>query len=611
MFKFILVLMVLVSMFNVEVEYLKDKPNWMLWGNPQNIHYSEEDHVWVNDNTKYELWRLGDAKLTAPERVPVEQRTKITIRRDWWRKPDEHVAQAAVLVGVHASLKRRTVLINVEQSTGFDDQYKVWPHLSILSVGTVAEEEGWEVELWDELNQGHVDLERLVRPGDVVGLSLVTAGIDRGVELARKAKELGARYVVAGNDSAIFRAAQLLRLPGKPFDVVFTSNSTNAVRRFYREVTGGGVEQLAIPDVATQADLAPVRSNESSVLRAEMAARKGVIDPLDGFVVPNLSLFPSDYWEGVWGRYRKVYGHKHSGSTTVKNALVHLAQGCTRTQGTAACTYCTIYGIGDIRVPSKGYLARVVEAYERFGITTFFNVTDSALEMAPLAARLHTMGWRPEALTIYGRAQGMAGSPKLLDQWVALARDRLLVNCGMDSGDARVLHTGVVKSSVIRGSMVDENRRAVENVRKSGAHLHFSLIFGSPGETTSSCEKNMEFLAWVAERLGPQLDVAETDIYWLNHGSVAGRVFHDYGYAQELAALAGKEISPEAWQRDFARYADTLSVPEAVEASWYHHFTSIDLPTALDYVERAKRFMDSHPGRVKMRDFAFKPPENT
>lgn len=602
-----LILSLIASMFNVQVEYCKDKPLWDLWGNPQNISYDEAAHVWLNNNTKNELWRLGTEHADT-ERVPVEKRTKVTLRKEWWLKPERFMAHAAVLVGARARLTRRTLLINVEQATDLDEEYKIWPHLGILTIGTVAEEEGWEVVLWDELNQGHVDLERLVRPGDIVGLSLVTSGIDRGVELACKAKELGARFVVAGNDSAIFRAAQLLRLAGKPIDAVVTSNSTNAVRRLYREVTDGGLEQLDIPNVVTQDHLAPHQSNESSVLTAEMAARKGVIDPLDGFVVPNLSLFPNDYWEDVWRRYRSVYGHKHPDSAVVKNALVHLAQGCTRTQGTAACTYCTIYGIGDIRVPSRDYLARVVEAYERFGITTFFGVTDSALEMAPLVTRLHAMGWRPEALTIYGRAQGMARSPRLLDQWVALTRSRLLVNCGMDSGDPRILHTGVVKSSTIRGSMVDENRLAVENVRKSGAHLHFSLIFGSPGETIASCEANMEFLAWVAQTLGPQLDVAETDIYWLNHGSPASRVFHDYAYAVELAALAGKEISREMWHQHFARHANTLSVPEAVEAWWYHHFTSIDLPTALDYVARAKRFMDSHPGRVKMRDFAFKSP---
>lgn len=505
-------------------------------------------------------------------------------------------------------MRRRTVLVNVEAEQGFEDQYMVWPHLGILTIGTLAEEEGWEVVLWDELNQGHADLERLVRPGDVVGLSLVTTGIDRGVELARKAKELGARYVVAGNDSAIFRAPQLLRLNGKPIDAVFTSNSTNAVRRFYREVNDNEVESLAIPNVATRANLAPARSNESRALKAEMTARKGVIDPLDGFVAPNLSLYPSDYWEGVWSRYRKVYGHKHASPAMVKNALVHLAQGCTRTQGREACTYCTIYGIGDIRVPSNDYLTRVITTYERFGITTFFNVTDSALEMAPLVARLHTLGWRPEALTIYGRAQGISESPKLLEKWVALVRDRLLVNCGMDSGDARILENGVVKSSVIRGSMVDENRRAVENVRACGAHLHFSLIFGSPGETIATCEKNMEFLAWVADKLGTQLDVAETDIFWLNHGAAAAQVFRDYRYAQKLAALAGKTISRTTWHQSFARHAETLSVPKAVEEAWYHHFTSIDLHTALDYVERAKAFMNTHPGRVQMRDFAFKPP---
>lgn len=511
----------------------------------------------------------------------------------------------------------RFVLVNVEENAVSDDQYRIWPHLGILTIGTVADEEGYEVVLWDELNQGHVDLERLVQSGDIVGFSMVVSGMKRGIELARRAKDLGARYVIAGNDGVIFRAPQVLALEGQPIDAVFTSNSTNAVRQFFRQIGDApNIDALQIPDVATRADLAPVRSNEPSAMAAELKARKrarqeGSYDPMDGFVVPKLDLFPSSYWNKLWGLYRSQFGHKHKNPGTVRNALVHLAQGCTRTVDSNACTYCTIYGVGDIRLPSEGdYLARMFAAYDAFGINTYYNVTDSALEMGALARRIAQQGVKPETMVIYGRAQGMAGKSgrKAIDAWMQTASERLLINCGMDSGDPAMLHNGIVKSSRITGSMVDENRQAVMNVKDAGAHLHFSLIFGSPGETVESCERSMEFLRWAGDTLGRQLDVAETDIYWLNFGSGASRVFHDYAYARSLAQMAGKDISREQWFTAFARHAQEIVVPWESQVAWYTYFTQIDIDTAKDYNRQAFAYMERHEGRVKARYYAFKDP---
>lgn len=596
----------------VEVHYDKNAPQQLLWGNPENIHWDSDRHVWINNNPSTELWRLGNKELTQPEEVPVDKRYSFVLRDELWKH--EEIYASMMLVGMLRERRGRFVLINVEENDESDDQYRVWPHLGILTIGTIADQEGYEVVLWDELNQGHVDLESVMRPGDIVGLSMVVSGMKRGIDLARKAKELGARLVIAGNDGVIFRAPQVLSIPDRPIDAVFTSNSTNAIRQFFRQVDdASNIDELQIQDVATRADLAPVRSNESSVMTAELKERKrarlaGSFDSMDGFVVPKLNLFPDTYWEQLWGLYRSQFGHKHTDPSGVRNALVHLAQGCTRTRGQDACTYCTIYGVGDLRLPNQSYLEAMMATYDAFGINTYFNVTDSALEMRALAKRIAQTGAKPETMVIYGRAQGMAQHPEFIDAWMRAASDRLLINCGMDSGDPHMLHKGIVKSSLIRGSMVDENRLAVQNAKAAGAHLHFSLIFGSPGETVESCERSLEFLRWAAETLGPQLDVAETDIYWLNFGSAAARVFHDYAYARTLAQMAGKDISQQAWQKAFASHANELVVPWESQVAWFTYFTQIDIDTAQDFNRRAFAYMDQHPDRVKARYYAFNDP---
>jgi hypothetical protein len=510
---------------------------------------------------------------------------------------------------------RRFKLINVEQSLNEmapnEVQFRVWPHLGLLYVGTVADEEGWEVTLYDELVQGYVNMEELIEPGDVVGFSLVATGMSRGVELAREAKRLGATLCIAGNDAAIFRADQLLRLPEHPIDAVFTSNSLNSVRQFMRHVDLSNLEGLDIPGVATVPTGIVVSNEKRAVLSARalrrQLERQGQFDQQDVFIVPKLNLFRDCYWEMVWKNYRSVFGHKHTNPSGVRNALALFAQGCTRTGNADVCSYCAIAGVADIRLPTIEYLTQILETYQSFGIDCVFNVTDSVLEMNSVLKQLKSLGASfPEGLMIYGRAVGLAHHPERIEDWLSLTGGRLLINVGMDSGDEQILDRGVVKASQ-PGSRLAENRQAVENIRGSGAHLHYSLIFGSPGETKETCERSLEFFEWTRASLGRQLDQCETDIYWLNHGSPASRVFHDYGYAVELAAMAGKVISHEAWEHRFHDHRDTLAVPWECEEAWYEYFTSITVEEAQAYNAHVTRVMATHEGAAPGRDFAFMP----
>lgn len=614
--RFLLVLLVVCSFLQLNTYYA---PTSMVWGNAGYVRFDSKEHVFVNHNPELEAWRYVGTNaetvrcLTQPERVPTRKQLKVTFKPGGplWRKETPIVLVGATTVALPKS-RRRFVLINVEQTADYERQYRTWPHLGMLFVGTAAKNEGWEVVLWDELVQGHCDLDSLVQPGDVVGLSLVVTGAERGILLARWAKELGASMVIVGNDAAAFRANHLLSLPSKPIDVVFTSNSTKAIGKFFRELGAGcGLESIKIPGVQTKSGMRQL-SNRSVDLLIVLQERKhlkqeGQFDSQDVFIVPDLGLFPDSYWNEVWSNYRAVFGHKHSDPAGVRNALGLLAQGCTKTAGQRGCGYCTINGVADIRKADDEYVAQTVQRYAELGVTHLFNVTDSSYEMQHIPRQLLSAGSSFKSMTIYGRAQGITQNPELLELWRKVAPERLVVNVGMDSGDEKMLEDGVDKSNPTAhsGSRLEENRIAVRRIKEAGANLHYSLIFGSPGETHDSCKRSLDFMHWTIDVLGTQLDTVESDIWWVNHGQPESQVFESYDHAQELAAKAGKEISVKDWVTHFAAYQDTIVVPWEVEEAWYRFFTNISAEEAQAYNAEVAKAMATVEGSVHGR--AFKP----
>jgi hypothetical protein len=502
--------------------------------------------------------------------------------------------------------RQRVVIINVEGGD-WPEESRIWPHLGINYVGTIAKQEGYEVVLYDELIQGRKPLDQLIRPGDIVGLSLVTTGIERGVIVAREAKLLGARYVIAGNDSAMFRARQLLELPDRPIDAVFTSNSLVSVSNFFQNADAVMSGEMQVLQVATSPEQVDHISND----HAGVALERKAYTADDFFLIPDLGLFEPEYWEKVYTAYRSQFGHKHRESSSVRNAIALLAQGCGRAGMGDICEYCTIRHVANVVVPGEQYLKETLAAYKAFGINTFFNVTDSAFEMGTLAVSLKRAG-TVDTLVMYGRAQtiGSKQGPFLLNRWKECVSERLLINCGMDSGDERILQLGINKSGSKVGSRLEENYKALANIKAAGpkVHLHFSVIFGSPGETRESCECTLRFVQSAIDMLGEQLDVAEGDVWWVNFGAPCSEIFTSYEAAQRRAAFAGKTISHNEWQQYFARHADELAVPYESQHAWYTFFTNITIEEAWAYNNQVRAMVSQVPGRVIGREFAFKPP---
>lgn len=575
---------------------------------PEYMVYDAERDIYLDYWTRYEGWcREGrgfvypvtNKTCWDPDEVPVKKTPRVSLRFDLFIRDDWVHGATCVVPAV--PIRRRFVGINVEQHV-WPEESRVWPHLGITYVGTCAHEAGYDVILWDELIQGPAPIDMLVREGDIVGLSLVTTGIERGVTLARKAKVHGAVLVIAGNDAAAFRATQLLRSAAGDIDAIFTRNSISSLRVFFAYAPATRAP-FPIPGVVWHGDMHTNLSNVGGGVR-DMVQR-----PEEFCMVPKLDLFGCDYWSTVWSAYRSQFGHKHTRPDMVRNALALFAQGCGRAGMGDICEYCTIHEVAQIAIPNTDYLRHTLEVYRAFGIDTFFNVADSSFEMGVLAKRLREAGGVP-SLAMYGRAQAIAHRPDLLDAWLACVEERLLINCGMDSADEQVLAQGIGKSSTRSGSRTAENRRAIQNIRNAGSvvHLHYSLIFGSPGETHDSCKRNLEFLQWSIDTLGSQLDVVEGDIFWVNFGAPCSVIFTNYEAAKRRAALAGNELSRDEWHISFARYADNLSVPWSCEEAWYRYFTSITVEDAQDYNAAVRRMMATVPDSVTGREFAYKPP---
>jgi hypothetical protein len=172
------------------------------------------------------------------------------------------------------------------------------------------------------------------------------------------------------------------------------------------------------------------------------------------------------------------------------------------------------------------------------------------------------------------------------------------------------LQQGIKKSGSKVGSRLQENYQALANIKAAGpkVHLHFSVIFGSPGETHESCESTLRFVQSAIDMLGEQLDVVEGDVWWVNFGAPCSEIFTSYEVAQEYATFAGKTISLSEWQQYFARHADELAVPYESQHAWYTFCTNITIEEAWAYNDQVSAMVAHVPEHITGREFAFRPP---
>ena len=234
-------------------------------------------------------------------------------------KTDEDKSYVSCRPATTQKFKRvsgRIVLINIDaREAEYSAHGKSWGHLGLLHIGTIAEQEGFEVVLWDELILGKVNLGDLVRAGDIVGLSVVVTGVVDAQEYSHRAKELGASYVFCGNDQASSRAKQMLK--NNSIDGVFVGDDLASIRKILRNLKREGI----LPDI----DIAGFdRRGQPVVISRERSP------DAEYFIIPNLSLYSKKHWEKVWDNHRKLNGFEYLNPDDLKNSTILFAGGCSR-----------------------------------------------------------------------------------------------------------------------------------------------------------------------------------------------------------------------------------------------------------------------------------------
>ncbi|MFA5872038.1 MAG: B12-binding domain-containing radical SAM protein [Parcubacteria group bacterium] len=473
---------------------------------------------------------------------------------------------------------KRVFLINVGDRRPADSlHWHAWPSLGILTVGSLLQEIGWDVTLYDENILGPIRLEDFVRSGDVVGLSLLISSCERGLHLANEAKKLGSQYVILGNDQAASRAKQILsQCPS--VDGIFLGDNLDPIEKVFGCIAK--ISSLPVDGIAgfTRRD----RNGIPALILAK---------PFHSlqFNKPDFKLYSQAYWERVWQNHQELDGSEYSiDSTGIKNATIMLASGCAH--GRNACSYCSINEVGQMRWGDADYFLSLIEAYKNFGISTYYNVTDDFTGFPQLIDKLYTAGVKFPNLIFYGRARSAMHRPKIFENILRLVDGGYAkVNCGLDSGSDLILQQGLNKGHGIR-----ENKELVLLAKKLGLHLHCSFIFGSPGENERSCQETLEFIEWMLGILGKQVARIESDIFWAWHSAPSGRIFTSYEFARGYAAMVGKDLPRVAWRREFNIYQDSISLPWKVQLSFLRWFTRVDVDFVRDCNTNIRRLAEKY-----------------
>ncbi len=344
-------------------------------------------------------------------------------------------------------------------------KYARWPQpLGILSVGTYIKQNnpGVEVEILDGNNILTLDEVKNRIDADLVGISATALGYDNAIEVAKVAKQKGAR-VILGGAAATPLAREILRY----YDFV------DAVIRYDGEIA-----------FSKYVAAAPLNSIENLVYRGN----NGVVENpirlpcLDELPVPDRDLLDMEvYFKNSkdpdypicdpFKRPMNIYSHK----------------GCIwRSQEEGGCVFCSIpYYDLRLREPKLVWdeISLLVEKYQADFIWDSSDnlVGDKEWFKAFCSAK-------PRGLDIcytnYVDAKG-------IDEEVAelLAESGCVsVFVGMETGDPKMLE------SMNKRSSLEDNLRAMELLQKHRIGVIAGVVLGAQGESKESMHRTVEFL---------------------------------------------------------------------------------------------------------------------
>jgi radical SAM superfamily enzyme YgiQ (UPF0313 family) len=381
------------------------------------------------------------------------------------------LAEAAVSRDIVATVLDRLIQIHApRRADTYIAKYARWPQpLGILSVGTYLKQNnpGVEVEILDGNNVLTLDEVKSRIDADLVGISATAVGYAHAIEMAKVAKERGAR-VVLGGAAATPLAREILTY----YDFV------DAVIRYDGEIA-----------FSKYVAAAPLASIENLVYRDKHEIKENPIKLpcLDELPLPDRDLLDMEVY------FKNSKDPAYPICDPFKRPInIYSQKGCMwRSQERGGCVFCSVpYYDLRLREPRLVWdeISSLVEKYQADFIWDSSDnfVGDKEWFKTFCAAK-------PNGLKIHYTSYVDAED---IDEEVAKLLSEsgcVSVFVGMESGDPKMLE------SMNKRATLEDNMRAMELLQKYRIGVIAGVVVGAQGESKESLERTIEFLKKLSE----------------------------------------------------------------------------------------------------------------
>ncbi|MDD5452275.1 MAG: radical SAM protein [Desulfovibrionales bacterium] len=402
--------------------------------------------------------------------------------------------------------------------------------LGLLSVAAYVKQciPSVEIEVLDGSIMSREEINARIA-GDIVGCTTGVLNYDHTLEIARIARDGGAKIVFGGALANELATAILTNRP--EVDWVVRGDGEHAMAALVM-----GVAPESIPNL--------VWRGSSGIVVNEM---KQVL--LDAIPIADRDLLTiSQYYENYIGiNVTGKFQHPMS---------FYSGKGCSYATTHGRCVFCARMDRGFRSRKPELVWAELKYLADKFGADAFWDVADSVLSdevwMQQFEA-LKPSDFSPHFL-IYGRADAVTSES-------AQRLRRLnchLVFIGFESGSDEIL------SRVGYGKTIRQAKKAALLLADNGIQIMASFVLGLPGETQRSIEQTIEFAHWLGS-LG-------------NLETVSGSVIIPLPGSQVFSLI--RKVYPEKY-----RGKDYFDLEEA-RHDWLSSYTAISINNAYDALPR-------------------------
>lgn len=435
----------------------------------------------------------------------------------------------------------------------------ILPPVGITSLATYLKKQDSNVNV--QLFDGEVTNQRDIienLDGDIVGISVTGANYHNALEIAREAKEKGAKVIVGGPQATV-KHKQILEKQDC-IDAVVRGDGEITLSEYVRGVSEhdyGGLKNIRNLSY---------RTPEENIIVNPSLRKCEQID-LNELPAPDYNLL-----EDLLKQYDLNFqNHAYRKEGYTNFVSLESQKGCAKVERESEkrgrCSFCARIDKGLRRLDPQEFWERVRSLCDSNGKTMIWDVSDSFS-----GAYSKQDSWLKEVaeakpsdlenkvnFKIFGRADEMDEESVQHLKQIGVYE----VFMGVESGDQNKL------DAVNKGSTLRDNLNAVEILKKYGVKTYVSLVYGLPNEDSGSLEKTYQHTQELIEKG----DIA---------GIGARVLFPLAGSIDHKRLLIKLKEKGEIELADRIRNSDYYN-PRDLQELWIEHLTKTDLDEIRSY----------------------------